>query len=914
MIENANDVAHDSRLRADICIVGSGPAGISLALSLLETGLDVILLESGGDKEEKETQSLYAGETADEAMHCPPDKYRQRRFGGSTTTWGGRCLPFDPIDFEARPWIANSGWPISYDEVSPYFGPATRLVEAGENDYDGRTALGPNPPEMFKGFRSARVTTDTLERFSLPTNFAARYRHKLAAAKTLRLFTYANAIGIELNDEGTQARAIRVGTLAGKRFRVEATSIVLATGGLEVPRLLLASREAHPNGIGNAHDVVGRFYQCHIASNLAELKVDGPVNRVRHGYELSQEGVYCRRRMALVPDEQRRLQVGNLAARLHFPNIIDPSHRSGVLSGLYLSKFFISYEYSKRLHGGDQATLTRYLGHVRNILLDPFDTLAFLSHWIRKRTLATRKFPSVVLRNRRNRFSLDLHGEQEPLPESRVTLMEDQLDPFGMPRLRIDWHYSQKDIETVRVTLDVIGEELKRAGVGTLSYDSATLERDLMRYGAYGGHHIGTTRMGLDPRTSVVDPNCRVHGVEGLYIASCSVFPTSSQANPTITIIALALRLADHLKDLHRQSGEADTAGAAFMPLPAGSVDTAATPQAFPKRVLVMGASGYIGTRLCELLREAAPECEVVAATRTPRTDLIATRQIRLEATDPVQVAAALAQVDAVINCVAGDGRSIEEGAKVLFDAARAAPTKPLVVHFSTMAVYGSATGRVRESDPLAPPIGWYCEAKVKAEQLAQDFAAQGGKVVILRPGIVYGPGSEQWIGRSGRWLRAGRLGDLGPLGDGVCNLVHRDDVCAAVMAALRTPAAMGEAFNLVTPQPESWNRFFAKLAIAIGATPLKRLSGRRVRLDAKLLGPPLKIGEIVLKKLRLRAPWWPEPIPPSVLAVWQQDIRLDAENSTRLLGIDWTPDDVGIRQSADWFLANYPSKSRRPA
>jgi choline dehydrogenase-like flavoprotein/nucleoside-diphosphate-sugar epimerase len=908
VIESANDVANDCTLKADVCIVGSGPAGISLALHLLDTGLEVILLESGGDKEEKDTHALYEGETVDEAMHCPPDKYRQRCFGGSTTIWGGRCVPLDPIDFEERPWIANSGWPISYDEVSPYFGPATRLVEAGENDYDGRTAFGPNPPEMFKGFRSGRVTTDTLERFSVPTDFGARYRHKLAAAKKLRLFTYANAIGIELNDDGSRARAIKVGTLAGKRFRVDAPSIVLATGGLEAPRLLLASREIHPNGIGNAHDVVGRYYQCHIASNVADLRVDGPVGNVRHGYELSPEGVYCRRRMALLPEEQRRLQVGNLAARLHFPNIIDPSHRIGVLSGLYMAKFFISYEYSKRLHGGDRASLARYLGHLRNIVLDPFDTLAFLSHWIRKRTLAVRKFPSVILRNKSNRFSLDLHGEQEPRPESRLTLIEESLDPFGMPRLRIDWRYSQKDIETVRVTLDVIADELKRTGVGTLTYNTETLERDLMRYGAYGGHHIGATRMGLDVRTSVVDPNCQVHGVDGLFVASCSVFPTSSQANPTLTIIALALRLGDHLKRRHLG---ADSVQSVSIPAAIAATAVKSTPkQAVPRRVLVIGAGGFIGSRLCELMRKSAPECEVVAAVRKPRDNLAANRQIRLEATDSAQVAAALAEADAVINCTAGDSRSIQETTKALFDAAITSPTKPLVVHFSTMAVYGAAVGRVHESDDFQSPIGWYSEAKANAEKMALDFAARGGKVVILRPGIVYGPGSEQWIGRSGRWLRAGRLGDLGPLGDGICNLVHLDDVCAAVLASLRSPEAIGEAFNLATPHPESWNRFFAQLAIAIGATPLKRLPMRQVRLDGKLLGPPLKIGEIAFQKIGIHAPWWPEPITPSVLALWQQEITLDVAKATRILGMRWTPDDVGIRQAADWFLSKYPTKA----
>ncbi|WP_051378776.1 MULTISPECIES: NAD-dependent epimerase/dehydratase family protein [Derxia] len=325
-------------------------------------------------------------------------------------------------------------------------------------------------------------------------------------------------------------------------------------------------------------------------------------------------------------------------------------------------------------------------------------------------------------------------------------------------------------------------------------------------------------------------------------------------------------------------------------------------------RVLVIGASGYIGSRLCELMRLQGPQWEVVAAVRRPRASLRVSRQITLEATDPAQVAAALADVDAVVNCVAGDGHSIEAGARVLFDAALAAKHKPIVVHFSTMAVYGSSTGLVRESDELKADIGWYSEVKVKAELMARDFHNKGGRVVILRPGIVYGPGSELWIGRTGRWLRAGRLGDIGELGDGICNLVHVDDVCAAVLASLTRREAIGEAFNLAAPGPDTWNRFFARLAVAIGATPLQRLSARRVRFDSKLFGPPLKIGEIVFKKLGLKVAGWPEPIPPSVFAVWQQDIVLCPDKATRLLGLRWTSDDIGVRQSAEWFVQRYPA------
>jgi len=245
---------------------------------------------------------------------------------------------------------------------------------------------------------------------------------------------------------------------------------------------------------------------------------------------------------------QRQLQVGNMVARLHFPKIIDPAHHNGVLSGLYLARHFISYEYGKRLRDGNHKGLMLELKHIWNVITNPWDAIGFASHWLRKRTLAERKFPSIILNNRSNRFSLEVHAEQIPRADSRVTLGE-QRDALGMPRIHVDWRHSPEDITTVERTLRAIDQELQRAGTGRFEFDEATLAEDLLRFGAYGGHHVGTARMGADPKTSVVDANCAVHGVGNLYVASSAAFPTSGQANPTLTLVALALRVAQHLQE-----------------------------------------------------------------------------------------------------------------------------------------------------------------------------------------------------------------------------------------------------------------------------------------------------------------------------------------------------------------------------
>ncbi|MEJ7931946.1 GMC family oxidoreductase [Ramlibacter sp. AN1015] len=545
MIGDANAVAPGSVLEADVCIVGGGPAGISVALSLADTGLSVLLLEAGRKPQDRAAQALYEGEVGDEALHSPPHRYRQRGLGGSSAIWGGRCMPYDPIDFERRPWVPESGWPLSYEELLPHYVAANALAEAGRYAYDAREAF-PDLPPMIAGFSSEVVRTTGLERFSCPTHFGRRYLRRLELAPRVRVLQGAVCTALRLAPEGGSVRHLDVSSLEGRRFQVKARATVLAMGGLETPRLLLASNDVAPQGVGNEHDVVGRYYMCHIAGNVGTLTVQGPPSDVRHGYEVAPDGVYCRRRLTIAASRQKRDGLLNAVARLHFPRITDPTHRNGVLSGLFLARHFISYEYGKRLHDGPAPTAGLYARHLLNVATDPLDTAAFLGHWLRHRTLAQRKFPSVILRNRINRFSLELQGEQVPLAHSRVTLGQG-VDALGMPRIRVDWRYCAQDIDSLARTLELVAAEVARSGVGRFSFQRDTLERDLLRYGAYGGHHIGTTRMGSDPRTSVLDRDCKVHSVDNLYVAGSAAFPTSSQANPTLTLIALSLRLGAHL-------------------------------------------------------------------------------------------------------------------------------------------------------------------------------------------------------------------------------------------------------------------------------------------------------------------------------------------------------------------------------
>ena len=549
MIQSADEIVRGAVVHANICIVGGGPAGITLALELARGGKSVLLLESGDYEPSDDAQALNAGEVADAALHSPPDKYRQRVLGGGTSIWGGRCMPFDPIDFAARPWVAHSGWPISYDDVEPYYAAANALCEAGEYEYDARLAAPGGMRPLLRGFAPRHFDVNGIERFSCPTNFGQRYRDRLRSSTTVRVLLRATVTRLRTSRDGSRIESLDVRNGRDSGFSVVADEVVLAMGGFETPRLLLTSDDVHAAGIGNANDLVGRYYMSHIAGTIGSLQVNGANDTVWHGYDVAADGTYCRRRIALRPDVQASLGLGNAVFRLHHPRIADPGHRTGPLSAIFLAQNFISYEYSKRLVSDVPPSAATWLRHGLNAVTDPFSTAGFLWHWLRDRTLAERKFPSVIIRPRSNRFSLDFHAEQVPNPDSRVSLATTR-DRFGNRQVRVDWRYSRQDVDTVARSFDLLRDDLAEQSLGqlTLAHDEADIETVVRRDGAYGGHHIGTARMGASPQSGVVDGDGKVFGVNNLYLAGSASFPTSSQANPTLTIVALALRLADHLR------------------------------------------------------------------------------------------------------------------------------------------------------------------------------------------------------------------------------------------------------------------------------------------------------------------------------------------------------------------------------
>jgi 2-alkyl-3-oxoalkanoate reductase len=314
---------------------------------------------------------------------------------------------------------------------------------------------------------------------------------------------------------------------------------------------------------------------------------------------------------------------------------------------------------------------------------------------------------------------------------------------------------------------------------------------------------------------------------------------------------------------------------------------------------LVLGASGFIGREVVAGLASTDWATPILGVRRasTSRSDGFERRIV--EATDVESVHAAMQGVNGVVNCVAGDADTIVRATKALFEAAKRTAPAPRIVHLSTMSVYGSAVGLVDETAPLKGDLGPYSAAKIAAEAEAAAYP----QAVIFRPGCVFGPGSEQWTVRMARLLLAHRLGDLGPAGDGYCNLVRVGDVVQAIVRALQDPRLDGGVFNLSTPEPPTWNQFLIKFGTALRAVPVSRISGRNLRIETKLLAPPLKIAEILARICKLDGRLVPPPIPPSLLRLMGQEIRLDTRRAEADLGLRWTPFDSTLEEAAKWFI-----------
>lgn len=550
MIIDARKLPSSTLIKGKICIVGGGAAGITLAKELSTSFSDIILLESGGKHLEADTQNLYRGEILD-PNHGALHEQRQRQLGGTTNVWGGRCAPFDSIDFTARSYVPDSGWPISKQDLDPYYQKAHDYCELGRYTYDVQQAIGIDAPEMIPGWNASEISTNQLWLFSPPTNFKNQYQQFLKKSSKITTYLHANCLKIKTNHEGNTIDSLECASLDKNYFMVRAQTYILAMGCLEVTRLLLLSNEIHQRGLGNQHDLVGRFYMGHISGDVGQVTFTPRQGKVIWDYEKTKDGVYARRAIAIRSEIQQKQQLMNLRAILTYPEMANPNHGNGILSAMYLVKSLLLLKQISRIYYSnklDTSELTKTLGsHLQNILGDIGNLSNFSYRWLTQRLLSRRQIPSVVLGSKSNTYTLHFDAEQSPNYNSRV-MLGNEVDAFGLNRLRVDWRYTDRDLQNVIRCYELIAKTLETTKAGRLQFNPMEMPDLIKQNLGVGSHHIGTTRMADSPHQGVVDKNCKVHGIHNLYIASSSVFPTSSYANPTLTIIAIALRLATHLK------------------------------------------------------------------------------------------------------------------------------------------------------------------------------------------------------------------------------------------------------------------------------------------------------------------------------------------------------------------------------
>ena len=558
MIIPSESLEAGQALDCDVCIVGSGAAGMTIACELDGSGLKILLIEAGGPAYSAKEQEALRGEVEEGSAHTTPDMYRRRMLGGATTIWGGRCVPLSPLDLEARAHVPHSGWPITWAELERHYPKAQRYCEAGDYAYTVSGALGAAAPQTVQGFADADLDATEIERFSPPTDFGRIYLQRLAVSKDVSVMLRAKAV--RLQDVDGEITALEGETAPGRGFTVRARHFVLAMGGLETPRLLMNSDATRRGGIGNEGDALGRFYMCHAENTLGLLRLR-PADRaaVVH-FERAADRTYVRRKFTLSAAAQARDGLLNTAARLHYPLIADPAHRNGVLSAMYLVKDAIIPEYRRKLATIERANrdlmardLRFWASHAANIGLDSIGVARFGVDWLRRRTFARRKLPFVVFQSRDGSYPLDVNAEQIPDPSNRVTLAGSP-GPDPHRQVRVSWRLMDQDVDSLLRSMLVMQAAFARSGCAVLEFDEAHLAAQIRSSTPVGGHHIGTARMADDPAQGVVDRHCRVHGVANLHLAGAAVFPTCGHANPTLTIVALAVRLADRLKHVAQAS------------------------------------------------------------------------------------------------------------------------------------------------------------------------------------------------------------------------------------------------------------------------------------------------------------------------------------------------------------------------
>jgi choline dehydrogenase-like flavoprotein len=528
-------------IQADVAVVGAGPSGLAVALSLARAGLEVVVIESGLDGRDPHAQALSSASSQAPESHVPMELATERRLGGASWIWGGRCVDFDPADFEAKPVWEVPGWPISHAEATSQAAAAAAFLGVGEPGFDeAATWTTPEGP----------VTT-RVERWCAEPRLARYHRPDVLSNPKAKFHLGLTCTAVALDPDAGRVVALRVKDRAGAAFEVRARHYVLAAGGIGTARLLLASNDVVPEGVGGHSGWLGRGYMGHLQGAVADLALTG-LSEAQIGYRRDKD-CYVRPRITLAAATLREAGLANIAFQPDNPPFADWRHRSGPLSAVALAlstpglgKALLDGPIRALLLGGEMRR--QDLGpHLRNVALDLPAVAGFVAGFVPRR-YGRPRLPGAVLSNPGRRYLLKYYAEHTPIRDSRVLLTDDR-DAMGLRRVSIHQEIAQRDVESVLRAHQVLDADLRRGGLGRLEFhgEPAQMLDSIRRTAADGYHQIGLARMSAAPADGVVDTDCRVHGIANLHLAGTAVLPTSGQANPTYMAVCLALRLARRL-------------------------------------------------------------------------------------------------------------------------------------------------------------------------------------------------------------------------------------------------------------------------------------------------------------------------------------------------------------------------------
>jgi len=536
MILDADDIEFNSAIKADVCIIGAGPAGITIARELIGTKFNVVLLESGGRVPDEKIQQLNKGKNIG-LPYYELQEARSRAFGGTSHKWhiklcdgheGVRLRGLDKIDFEKRSWVPNSGWPFTKEELNYYYKRAHEIFKIGPYSYNVEDWEEIDSGEVF--FKESNIIETTVFQFARKNIFYQEYSDEIEKAKNITTYLNSTVLNITANENTAKIKKVVVATSDKKEFIVKAGLFILATGGLENPRLLLLSNNVMKCGLGNQNGLVGRYFMEHphlwsgifSPSDLNRFNYDN-LYRVHNS-----KGTPIMGKLALDEAVLRSEKLLNLTASLQYEPMV-------VMNEAVRSLKKVKQSFPSNLFSVD------FNKHLKNVAQN-FDSLTYGGL---RQLMAGEKEKWYDHKKEYHGYKLNLMTEQVPEPDSRVILGSEK-DRFGQRKIKLNWKLSPQDIDSIDRGLNIIKSEVYKYKLGKL-YIAENKEE--MKEGIHGGwHHMGTTRMHENPKQGVVDKNCKVHNVDNLFVAGSSVFPTGGYANPTLTILALALRLADYIK------------------------------------------------------------------------------------------------------------------------------------------------------------------------------------------------------------------------------------------------------------------------------------------------------------------------------------------------------------------------------